>query len=102
LTHRYPLGESAAQWIERGVMKSNPTKLAKDLLKDLIRDAESAVDLIGNLCDQADADGDSSTASVLRAVSVRLFHVGDELKTAEAVVMSVGGRQRRPSRQPVR
>jgi len=83
-------------------MKSNPKQVAKDLLQDLIREAETAVDLIGSLQDQADADGDNSTASLLRTVSERLFHAGDELKTAEAVVNSSRSRKRRPSRQPVR
>jgi len=78
-------------------MKANPTKLANNLLKNLIRDTVSALDFIDALCDQADADSDESTASVLRKVCERLNHAAGELKTAETV-MKAGGRSKRGAR----
>jgi hypothetical protein len=81
-------------------MKTNPKKLADNLLKNLIRETEDAVELVGSLLDQADSDGDETTASLLRVVRGRLDHASDELKTAESFVR---GRIRSPrSPRPVK
>jgi len=53
----------------------------------------SALDFIDAHCDQPEADGDKSTATVLWQVRERLNHASDKLKTAEAV-MKAGGRSK--------
>jgi hypothetical protein len=79
-------------------MKAKQTKLARQLLEELIRDTETAIDRIGSFREQANADGDDVAASLLRIVWERLNHAGDEFRTAEAVVKS--RRRTQPPQRP--
>lgn len=77
-------------------MKANPTQLPHDLLSELIRDTQSALDFLEALWDQADSDGDKATASVLRSVWERMDHAGDEFQVAEALLKSAEKQPKRP------